>query len=94
MLVDMVTSRQANLHRAMVDLLGVEASYRLPEEPLYVTTYRPVRRQDAEAIDVWLATLAVGQPLPLLPLPLDKTLLVPLDLGATYHAACLCRRLT
>ena len=93
MIVDIVTSRQANLHNAMVDLLGVEASYRLPEEPLYATAYRPVRRQDAEAIDVWSATLTVGQPLPLLPLPLDKTLLVPLNLGTTYHEACLRSRL-
>jgi hypothetical protein len=83
-----VTNRHANLHNALVHLLDIGAQFLLPAEPLYATAYHPVRHAAAEEINVWAATLAVGQPLPLLPLPLDKALRVPLDLGATYGEAC------
>ena len=88
MIVDIVTNRHANLHNALVHLLAVGEQFLLPAAPLYTTAYHPMRHADAEEINVWAATLAVGQPLPLLPLPLDKALFVPLDLGATYSEAC------
>jgi hypothetical protein len=94
MIVDIVTSRQANLHNALVDLLAVGAPFWLPGEPLYATAYRPVRREDTEQIEVWSAMLAVGAPLPLLPLPLDKAIAVPIDLGTTYGEACQRSRLS
>jgi hypothetical protein len=88
MIIDIVTNRHANLHNALVHLLDAGEQFLLPVEPLYATAYHPVRHADAEAIHVWAATLALGQELPLLPLPLDKALCVPLDLGATYGEAC------
>jgi hypothetical protein len=88
MIVDIVTNRQANLHNAFVRLLHAGGSFLLPEELLYATAYRPVRREDTDEIEVWPATLTVGRSLPVLPLPLDKALCVPLDLGATYGEAC------
>ena len=88
MIIDIVTNRQANLHNALVRQLNAGEQFLLPEELLYATAYRPVRRADTDEIDVWPATLAVGQQLPELPLPLDKALFVPLDLGATYSEAC------
>jgi hypothetical protein len=88
MLIDIVTSRQANLHNELVYLLDAGEQFLLPSEPLYATAYRPVRRADAAEIDVWPATLAVGRPLPLLPLPLDKAIFMRLDLGAAYTEAC------
>lgn len=93
MLIDVVTNRQANLHNELVSLLDAGAQFLLPPECLYATAYRPVRRADAAEIDVWSATLAVSQPLPLLPLPLDNALFLPLDLGATYAEACARSRL-
>jgi hypothetical protein len=87
MVVDVVTSRQANLHNELVRLLGVGEQFLLPPDPLYATAYHPIRRPNAEQIDVWAAALAVWQSLPLLPLPLDKGILVPLDLEATYSEA-------
>jgi hypothetical protein len=71
-----------------VYLLDAGEQCLLPLEPLYATAYRPVRREDAAEIEVWPATLAVGRPLPLLPLPLDKAIFMQLDLGATYTEAC------
>jgi hypothetical protein len=88
MLIDIVTNRQANLHNELVYLLGAGEQFLLPLEPLYATAYRPVRREDTAEIKVWPATLAVGRPLPLLPLPLDKAIFMPLDLGAAYTEAC------
>jgi hypothetical protein len=46
-----------------------------------------------EQIEVWPVPLAVGQPLPVLPLALNAELCLPLDLEATYIAACQRRRL-
>ena len=88
MIVDIVTNRQANLHNALARLLHAGESFLLPEELLYATAYRPIRREDTDEIEVWPATLTVGRSLPVLPLPLDKALCVPLDLGATYGEAC------
>jgi hypothetical protein len=93
MLIDIVTSRQANLHNELVHVLDAGEQFLLPSEPLYATAYRPVRRADAAEVDVWPVTLAVGRPLPLLPLPLDKAIFLPLDLGATYTEACARSRL-
>ena len=51
---------------------------------------RVLNKQDADGdqIELWTAAISVGGPLPLMPLPLDKGLFVPLDLDSTYHEAC------
>jgi hypothetical protein len=46
-----------------------------------------------EQIDVWTAALAVGQPMPILPLVLNAEICLPIDLEATYTDACRRRRL-
>lgn len=88
MIVDIVTSRQANLHDELVRLLDKGDEFLLPPAPLHATAYRPVRRPTSDQIEVWFATLAVGQSLPFLPLALDKGICVPLDLETTYTEAC------
>ncbi len=88
MIVDIVTNRQANLHNAFVGMLDAGEQFLLPYDQLYTTAYRPVRRADTDAIDVWPATLAVGRELPIMPLPVDATLVLPLNLGTTYDEAC------
>jgi hypothetical protein len=85
---DIVTNRQADLYADLVALLGQsEAAGLLAGAPLHAAAYRPVRRQESNQIDVWLRPLAVGQPLPLLPLALRGAGCVPLDLDATYTEA-------
>ena len=94
LMVDMVTTRRANLHNELVHLLKREDHLLLPASTdLYAVAYRSQNRQDAEWIDIWPATLAVGQPLPLLPLALGAEICLPLDLEATYVKACRRRRL-
>src|SRR6185312_10614468 len=69
--VDVVTSRQGNLHNELVDLLTLEAAFRMPAgQSLYTAAYRPLRAADVEKIEVWPTLLAVGQPLPRVPLSL------------------------
>jgi|SRR5262249_33931618 len=93
-LVDTVTSRNANLHNEMMQLLEYGGQFLMPaESSLYAVAYRPARRQGAEHIDVWTAPLAVGQNLPVLPLALGAALCWPLDLEASYTAACQRRHL-
>jgi hypothetical protein len=94
-IVDIVTTRQANLHNEMMTLLEHEATSHLPAEAsLYAVAYRPVVRQQAELVEVWPAILGVGQALPTLPLALNSDICLPIDLEGTYAAACRRRRLT
>jgi hypothetical protein len=91
--VDVVTSRQANLHADVLRQLGRDTDTGLPADAaLYAVAYRPVVRGGAELIDVWTESLAVGRDLPALPLALSAELCLPIDLEATYVAACQRRR--
>lgn len=88
-LVDIVTSRHANLHDEVVRLLPDSDPYLFPATPLlYAAAYRPIRRNDAEHVGAWLVPLAVGDPLPVLPLALTGELALSIDLETTYTAAC------
>lgn len=87
-MVDIITSRHANLHNELVDLMECASQFHLPPERLYAVSYRPARAAAQgttdDRIELWSAMLAVGRPLPVLPLPLDKQQFVPLDLERTY----------
>ncbi len=87
-IIDIVTNRQANLHNALVRMLDAGESFLLSDEQLYATAYRPGRRADADAIDVWPRALAVGRELPLIPLPIGAQLILPLNLHTTYAETC------
>jgi hypothetical protein len=95
--VDIVTSRSGNLHNELMDLMEREERFRLAAEGLYAAAYRPcrVRKQERneDRIEVWPSDVRVGQPLPLLPLPLDKGQFVPLELEAAYEEAYVNSRL-
>jgi hypothetical protein len=92
--IDVVTSRGGNLHVDVLRLLGRGSDTGLPDgTALYAVAYRPVVRDRADVIEIWPAALAVGSELPTLPLALDAELCLPIDLEATYTAACNRRRL-
>lgn len=92
--VDIVTSRQANMHNAIVDMLGCGTAALLPPDALlYATAYRPIVRAEQEQIDIWSEVLGLERPLPTMPLALTADLCLPLDLEATYTAACRRRRI-
>jgi hypothetical protein len=85
--VDVVTARQANLHNALLDLLRQPGGRLTEDSSLYATAYRPVHRQERNQIDIWIAQLALGQPLPTLPLALRGFGCVPVDLETAYARA-------
>ena len=92
--VDIVTNRLANLHNELAEFLNGTPENRFPDDtPLYATAYRPVRQSDSERFVVWPSGLAVGQPLPDLPLPLGTLGYVQLELELTYEEACRVSRL-
>jgi hypothetical protein len=88
MIIDVVTDRSANLHNELVELLDVGEKFQINDAELYAVAYRPIRRPDVEHTDVWVAPLAVGKPLPLLPLALDRQICIPLDLESPYVETC------
>lgn len=93
--VDIVTSRLANLHHEILTLIRQSETLRLPDDAaLYAVAYRPVQRGGSDGIDVWRSVLALGEPLPTLPLALNAELVLPIDFEATYAEAVLRRRLT
>jgi hypothetical protein len=82
--VDIVTARRFNLHHETLRLLGQDPERSPQLGDLYAVAYRPVRRDEQNLLDLWPHALAVGQPLPCLPLGLRGTIFVPVDLEATY----------
>jgi hypothetical protein len=92
-IVDAVTSRQGNLHNELVNLLGLEPAFRMPAAAgLYAVAYRPLRRDQEAWVETWPMTLAVGQPLPTVPLSLEAERCLAVDLEAAYLDACQRRR--
>jgi hypothetical protein len=89
LVVDVVTSRQANLHDEVVRLLPEGDAFAFPSgASLYAAAYRPIQRGELAQMDVWLTSLEVGQELPVMPLALTSELLLAIDLELTYRDAC------
>lgn len=89
-IVDIVTSRSANLHAELFDTLGVKsrrAAWR-SSTGLYAVAYRAVTLRKTPRVETWPEPLAVGAPLPVLPLWLTLDLCVPLRLEESYLATC------
>lgn len=87
-IADIVTEYHANLHSEVLTILGDTHTGDLPEDNyLYAVAYRPVLRKKQSLLDLWPTALAVGQSLPVLPLALRGSLVVPIDLEATYSEA-------
>jgi hypothetical protein len=87
--VDTVTTRRADVHRAILSLLGIEDSSAAVPSGLAAVSYRAVGSdEEMQQLLVWPAPLALGQPLPTLPLWIASDFSVPLDLDASYHTAC------
>jgi hypothetical protein len=88
MVVDIVTSRHANLHDELMALCGHGQGFTFPTPtPLYATAYRPAHRDERNEIDLWRESLALGQPLPTLPLAVRGLGCLPIDLEGTYMEA-------
>lgn len=85
--IDVGTTRRADLRGDLLVALGVESEGAGPMTPT-VVSYRPVDRDGEGQLLAWPAVLEVGQPLPTVPLWLGGDEAVPLDLEASHRTAC------
>ena len=88
LVVDIVTTRHANLHDELVDAMNLPERFRFPSESeLYTTAYHPIRRTAADEIDLWAEPLHVGGDLPTMPLFLRGGPVLGIPLQETYTRA-------
>lgn len=83
-IVDLVTIRTASLELAT----QIGASSPGVEGPMYVVSLRSLRQRERWRIEAWEQELALGQPLPTLPLWLTDQMFISLELEASYEDAC------
>ncbi len=88
-IVDLVTIRHFNLYADLLAFIGHNDPTLGPEpHHLYAASCRWSRKGKRTLLEAWSHILAVGQPLPTLPLWLAENLVVPLDLEQSYEQAC------
>jgi hypothetical protein len=92
-LVDVVTIRPFNLYAELLAFIGqADPTLAAGPPPLYATAGRRKSAPDSprprSRLQTWAYPLAIGQPLPTLPLWLADDLAVPLELEASYEETC------
>lgn len=93
--VDVVTERSGSLLAELLQLLHLPlATPGQGARDLYAGAARAVPAAEGLALEVWAELLNVGGVLPTLPLWIMPDLSLPLDLEASYQAACAARRIT
>ncbi len=87
--VDIVTERLANLHADIVRALE-QTEEPVWESPthLYAIAYHSARSEKQGRVEVWPHALALGEPLPELPMWLEPDLCVQLKLEESYANTC------
>lgn len=92
--VDVVTERSGNLLAELLQLLHLPlATPGQGARDLYAGAARAVPAAEGLTLEVWAELLNVGGVLPTLPLWIMPDLSLPLDLEASYQAACAARRI-
>jgi len=88
-IVDLVTTRNFNLYADLLALLDLSDPACVPSPPpVYAVTCRGRKTSQATRLEAWAYPLALGQPLPTLPMWLSEELVVSLELEASYEATC------
>lgn len=89
-IVDVVTSRSANLHEVILDTLEAKSRGGGWESPtgLYAVAYRPVTVRKKPRVEAWPFALTVGGLLPVVPLWLAVDLSVPVRLEESHVECC------
>jgi hypothetical protein len=88
-IIDLVTVRHFNLYGELLSMIGhTDPALGDPPPALYAASCRWVKRGKSTRLQTWYETLAVGQPLPTLPLWLGEDQPIPLRLEESYEQAC------
>jgi len=88
--VDIVTTPQANLYAELLTRIG-QADPRVGDPPtdVYAVTLRGRKpKKKKPLLDLWFFPLAIGQPLPTIPLWLGPDLRIELPLEPSYQETC------
>jgi Protein of unknown function (DUF4058) len=88
-IVDLVTNRHFNLYADLLEFIR-QADPSLGDKPpsLYAVACRWGRREKRGLLETWLNPLAIGQPLPTLPLWIASNYAIPLELEPSYEETC------
>lgn len=87
-MIDLVTIRQFSLYGDLLTLIGHADAISQSATPIYAATCRKRAGGWRTKVDTWFFPLAIGQPLPMLPIWLTERLSVQLDLEASYEETC------
>ena len=89
-IIDVVTSRRANLHATLFEVLEVKTTRPTWKSStgLSALAYRAVTERKSPRIELWAEPLKLGATLPVMPLWLGLDLCVPLRLEESYLTAC------
>jgi hypothetical protein len=88
-IVDLVTSRSCNLYKELMEFIDQKDLFLADvDPPLYAVSCRCIRDGQAGRLETWSRPLALGQPLPTLPLWLADNFAVPVDLEQSYEESC------
>ena len=84
-IVDVVTTRDANLYRELLETIGESDPIMSGENPSpYVAACRSTKPEKRWLLETWAHRLAISRPLPTVPLWVADDFAVPLDLEASY----------
>jgi hypothetical protein len=88
-MVDPITERRVNMHEEIMRRINLGDHFaRVVTTPLYALAYRTAGSRESVRMEVWSEALAIGAPLPTLPLWIAPDRAVPLGLETSYNAAC------
>ena len=86
-IVDVVSTYDFNLYAELMNFLqGVDPALGSEPPPMYAATLRMRYEDRRRMMDNWYHPLAIGQPLPTLPIWLKETWAISLDLESSYEA--------
>src|SRR5262245_43817791 len=89
MIVDVVTVREFNLYAELLAFLGqTDPTVSKPPTSIYAAACRYANSRKNWLLEGWHRPLAIGQPLPALPLWLAENLVFTLDLEPSYEETC------
>ena len=94
-IVDLVTIRQFNLFAELLEQAGwKQPAFGPTPPPIYAATCRSRKVAERPRLEMWAYPLAVGKPLPTLPIWLQEDLAISLDLEASYEETCRALRIS
>ena len=88
-IVDVVSTFDFNLYAELMGFLnGVDPALGSEPSPMYAATLRMRYEDRRRMMDNWYHRLAVGEPLPTLPIWLTESKAISLDLESSYQETC------